>query len=51
VIAAGKDDVADCHPNFRMLRENQAMELGFMTETNFLNSVNSQVEFNARHSS
>jgi len=51
VIAAGKDDVGDCHPNFRMLRENQAMELGFMTETNFLNSVNRQIEFNARHSS
>jgi len=51
VIAAGKDDVVDCHPNFRLLRENQAMELGFMTEANFVNSVNMQIEFNKRNDS
>lgn len=37
VILAGKDDVEDCHPHFRMLRLDQHMRLG--TEENFLATI------------
>lgn len=36
VILAGKDDVADCHPGFRALRQNRPMRLGFYSEAQML---------------
>jgi Protein of unknown function (DUF3800) len=32
VIASGKDDVKDCHPGFRMLRQNRPVQIGWITE-------------------
>jgi len=32
VILAGKHDADDCHPNFRLLRENQEVGLGWINE-------------------
>jgi Protein of unknown function (DUF3800) len=39
VINAGKHDVDDAHPNFRILRLDQQMNLGFFTEENFLKTI------------
>jgi len=41
---AGKDDKEDCHPNFEILRRDQEMRLGFMTEVNFLNTMKRELE-------
>jgi hypothetical protein len=39
VINAGKHDVDDAHPHFRILRVDQEMNLGFLTEENFKNTI------------
>jgi hypothetical protein len=39
VILAGRRDEEDCHPNFRLLRLDQGLELSFMTEENFMNTI------------
>jgi hypothetical protein len=44
VILAGRDDVRDCHVNLAMLRMNQNMDLGFLTEANFLQTISWELE-------
>jgi hypothetical protein len=44
VILADKHDVRDCHFNFAILRHNQEMHLGFMTEENFKNTLDRELE-------
>jgi hypothetical protein len=42
VILPGKDDVKDCHLNFAVLRLNQEMRLAFMTEANFMQTMQNE---------
>jgi len=44
VILLGKDDKADCHENFRILRKDQEMRLGFLTEANFKQTIQWEIE-------
>ena len=39
VVYKGKRDIEDSHPNFRLLRCDQEMKLGFLTEDNFINTI------------
>jgi len=39
VVTAGKHDLDDCHPHFKILRLDQEMDLGFLTEENFKNTI------------
>lgn len=44
VILAGKDDKEDCHENFFILRNNQELRLGFLTEANFKQTILWEIE-------
>ncbi len=45
VIMAGKNEPLDTHPNFRVLREDQEMVLGFYTEEQFRAAVEREMAF------
>jgi hypothetical protein len=42
---SGKEDVSLCHPGFRLLREDQEMDLGFFTEENLEKFVEDHVGY------
>ncbi len=44
VIALDKHCADDCHPHFRILRLDQEMRLGFMTEGNFMTTIEKELE-------
>src|SRR5260370_119087 len=44
VIGSQKHDVEDCHINFKVLRLDQHMRLAFMTEANFMNTIQRELE-------
>jgi hypothetical protein len=44
VIALGKHSADDCHPNFKLLRLHQTMELAFMTKENFINTIENELK-------
>lgn len=48
VIMVDKNDVEDCHLNFEVLRLDQEMELAFMTEANFIKTVNHEISTHER---
>jgi hypothetical protein len=39
IIYKAKRDIEDAHPHFSILRRNQEMKLGFLTEENFRNTI------------
>lgn len=41
----GGDEMVDTHPNFRVLREDQEMDLSFLTETQFRAAVEKEMAF------
>jgi hypothetical protein len=43
VIALGKHCADDCHPHFKVLRLDQTMRLGFMTEENFMITIENEL--------
>jgi len=43
VILKGKDDGRDMHRNFRIVRENQPVDLGFITEQQLRNNINHEI--------
>jgi hypothetical protein len=44
VIGSQAQDVEDCHANFRTLRLNQHMRLAFMTEANFMSTIQKELD-------
>jgi hypothetical protein len=43
VVMAGKDDIKDCHPNFRILRLDQDMNLGWINEDQLRTLVEKEI--------
>lgn len=44
VIMRGKEDIPNTHERFKILRENQDLELGFMTEQQLQNNIQHEID-------
>jgi hypothetical protein len=49
VILAGKHDEDDCHPNFRILRADQEIELGWVNEEQLQALVEKEIAYREQH--
>jgi hypothetical protein len=49
VVLKGLDDIENVHPNFRILRADQEMDLGFLSEVQFRTAMEKEMAFRIEH--